>query len=236
MNLSVALLKSMYKQSFLKILILGCFLLLLSSFLKAQGIKATAKLDSSNMMVGDQVKLELQLSRPANQKIKFPIIGDTIQKIEVLNKSKIDTVPSEDKSIIIERQTFELTCFDSGHYAFPPFKFTQEGDTNVIAETEAMLLSVYAPKVDTTQAIKEIKGPLDLPFSWKEAAPYIAGGFLIVAIISAICFYLISRKKKPEVVEVKLPPARPAHVIALEALRSLEKEKVWQTPTNGMKI
>ncbi len=224
-----------FKFGVSKILIFAIFLAFPFMLTQAQGIKATAKLDSTKIMIGDRVRLQLQVEHPAKQKVLFPALPDTISKIEVLERSKIDTIPSADNSIITERQIITITSFDSGHYVLPPFKFVVDKDTNKIAETEALLLSVYAPKVDTTQAIKEIKGPLDLPFSFKEALPYIIGGVVILAIIIGLYYFFKNRKKKPEEIAIKIP-SRPAHEIALEALKELESEKIWQTQESGVKI
>jgi hypothetical protein len=212
-----------------------CILLNLFSLnLQAQDVKAKARLDTTKIMIGDHVKLELLLERPAKLKVTFPLIPDSLTKIEIINRSKIDTIASADKSLITERQVLTITSFDSGHYPVPPFKFVIGNDTSKFVETEAMLLSVYAPKVDTTQAIKEIKGPMDIPFSYKEIIPYALGGLALLAILIAVWYYLKNRKKKPEEIVVKIPE-RPAHEIALEALSNLEKEKVWQTQNNGVK-
>jgi hypothetical protein len=200
----------------------------------AQDVKAFAKLDTNKILIGDHVKLELLVQRPAGSKIQFPIVPDSLSKIEILSRSKIDTVTTADKSLITERQIITITSFDTGHYPVPPFKFILGKDTAKFVETEALLLSVYAPKVDTTQAIKEIKGPMDLPFSFREALPYIGGGLLLVALLIGIWYYFKNRKKQPEIVEVKIP-SRPAHEIAIEALDQLKEEKIWQNQENGIK-
>lgn len=224
----------MNKRLIYRVLLIGLFFAMHSAFSQAQEIKATATLDTNRIMIGDQVKLQIQIEHPAKHKVRFPALPDTINKIEVLERSKIDTVPSTDPSRITERQTYIITSFDSGHFPLSPLKFVLEADTNMFFETEALLLSVYAPKVDTTQAIKEIKGPLDVPFSIREAIPYIVGGGILLAILIGLYYYFKNRKKKPGQIEIKVP-SRPAHEIALEALKELENEKVWQTQENGVK-
>lgn len=225
--------KNMFRL-FVKFLIAG-FLLHFSTNTNAQEVKAFARLDTNKILIGDHVKLELLLQRPAASKVTFPVLPDTLTKIEILKRSKIDTVSSPDKSLITERQIITVTSFDTGHYPVPPFRFILGKDTSKFVETEALLLSVYAPKVDTTQAIKEIKGPMDVPFSFREALPYIGIGLLLVAILVCIWYYIKQRRKKPAVVEVKIP-TRPAHEIAIEALDKLKEEKLWQTQNNGVKL
>ncbi len=227
----------MNKESIFKIFFSGILLLLFSTGIHAQGIKATARLDTSSILIGDQVKLELQVTHPAKQKVTFPAWADSLSKIELLSLNKKDTLASTDASVITERQSFLITSFDSGHYVIPPFKFTVEGDTGNFSETEALLLSVYAPAVDTTQAIKEIKGPLDVPFSFKELLPYIGWGLLAIIVIGVLIglYFRYKKQNKPGEEIIKIP-SRPAHETALEALDELEKEKVWQSQENGVKL
>lgn len=207
----------------------------INPFVNAQGIQAVARLDSSKIMIGDQVKLNLEVTHDPTQKVKFPAIKDSIHKIEILSKSKIDTVKAENSGLIIEKQQWVITAFDSGYFPIPPLRFVLNNDTNKITETEALLLSVAAPKVDTTQAIKEIKKPMEAPFSWKDFLPWIISVWLVIGLILGIYFYLKNRKKPVEVQE-ELIPSRPAHEIALEELKKLEEEKLWQTRENGVKI
>ena len=57
----------------------------------SQSVVAAAKLDSTNkILVGDQVKLKVQVTFPASTKILWPELIDSLTKhIELVNKSKI---------------------------------------------------------------------------------------------------------------------------------------------------
>jgi hypothetical protein len=133
-------------------------------------------------------------------------------------------------SQLAQTQTLLITSFDSGYYAIPPFKFTISGDTNKIFETEPLLFSVNTIAIDTTQNIKDIKPPIEVPFSWKELLPYVYWGIGGLAVLAALIIltrnYLKKRKKKPlpEIIAPKIPP----HVTALEQLEKLKEEKLWQ--------
>jgi len=197
----------------------------------AQDIRVSAKADATIIRIGEQTKLHLHVEAPVDARVTFPLIPDTITKIEILNRAKIDTVKSADGKQNIYDQAITITAFDSGYYPIPPFVFQysrngKAGTDSIM--TEAMLFTVNTIPVDTTQAIKEIKQPLDIPFSFREALPYILIGLAVIALIIFVVYMTRRSKKKEPGVKVFVPK-RPAHEIALEELRKLEAEKLWQS-------
>ena len=72
-------------------LFLAVVFLLISVVSKAQ-VNATAKIDSSEILVGDHVNLDIEVSYSKDLNLKWPLILDTLTKyIEVINQDKIDT-------------------------------------------------------------------------------------------------------------------------------------------------
>ncbi len=219
----------------LTILLATCYWLL-ATFSFSQNINVTATLDTNAILIGQQTKITLRVDYKTDQgemKIDFPKLNDTIIKqIEIVNQSKVEKfIPdSNDMSRMAQKQTLIITSFDSGYYAIPPFKFFVNSDTTKPFTTEALLLAVNTVAVDTTKNIKDIKPPLEVPFSWKEYLPYLYYGLgalaAIAGIILLVRYYLKKRKKKtvPEIIVPKIPP----HVTALERLEKLKEEKLWQ--------
>ncbi|HVA98782.1 MAG TPA: hypothetical protein VNG53_07805 [Bacteroidia bacterium] len=200
----------------------------------AQNVTVSAKLDSNVIKIGEQTQLQLSVKYRLDKgkvKILFPQLADTIVgKVQIVSKSKIDTIipDSSDPYGFIQKQILTITSFDSGYYAIPPFKFVINGDTSNIQQTDAMLLQVQTVPVDTTKAIKDIKAPMNVPFSIKEVIPYILWGLGALAII--ILIVLLTKrflKKKPVVIE-KPKPKIPPHIIAFEKLQKIRAEKIWQ--------
>jgi hypothetical protein len=205
------------------------FLLMLSFFsTNAQEVTVIAKLDTNSILIGDQVKFHLIVEHPIKTTIDFPLLADTLgEKIEIVEKQKIDTVVSATHSNLVERLTLTITSYDSGYFIIRPLAFIVNKDSSRKHETEALLLEVHTLSVDTTQAIKDIKGPLDTPFTLKEAIPYIIGGLLAILIILLVVYLVRKYKKKPVVVEEKviiIPP----HLVALNKLEELKQKKLWQ--------
>ena len=175
------------------------FLLVLLVFAEqvfAQRIKATASLDSANILLGDQVKLFLEIDHPKNVEVQFPNVPDTIvDLIEILNRSAIDTFELDNEDFQKQIQSFTITSFDSESYTIPPywFKINVNGMVDSIP-SNGVTLNVYSLPIDTTKGPTDIKMPYDAPVTLKEVTPYILGAILIGAIIFLI-LYSINRKK-----------------------------------------
>ena len=209
-----------------------CFVILLSLLTirtVAQVNEATAKLDSNAILIGRQVHLQLELKHDRRQKFQWPAIPDSIGKIEVIERGKIDTVPSANTSQITRRQVVTITAFDSGYFVIPPFYFhaAEKGDT-VTLDTRPLLLMVNTVPVDTTKAIHDIKAIAEVPFSWRDYIWYIIGGLLLaLAIVLGIYIYR-KLKRKEKLLPVPAKQSVPPHEEALSALRKLDEEKHWQ--------
>lgn len=194
-----------------------------------QMIKSTATLDSTHILIGDQIRLTLELQKPADLQVDFAGVPDTLAgKIEVLKRTPIDTITLEDKSLKLV-QTFLVTCFDSGEYRIPPFRFdVRFPDRNDSVFSNDLVLKVLTMKVDTTKGPTDIKMPYDAPLTLKEVTPYMLGIILAGALLFLL-LYSIKRKKKNLPLFVKPPkPKEPPHVVALRELDRIKEEKLWQ--------
>ena len=209
------------------IILLG-LMFLISGNVAAQQIKATARLDSANILIGDQVKLFLEIDYPQTVDISFPQVPDTIgQNIEVLDRSKIDTIDSGEQMKQI--RSYLITSFDSGSYRIPPywFKIDMNGRIDSVP-TNGVTLNVYSIPIDTTRGPTDIKMPYAAPLTLKEVTPYILGVILIGAILFFILYSIKRRKKNLPLFTVPQKPKEPAHVIALRHLDRIKEEKLWQ--------
>jgi hypothetical protein len=212
--------------------ILIVFLLMsgISGSVSGQKVKATASLDSTNILIGDQVKMFLRVDKPAGVKVEFPIITDSIiSKIEVLSQSKIDTVKSDDKNIETLVQAFTITCFDSGSYYIPNYWFKYETDGLIDSTpSNSLMLKVYTLTIDTTKGPTDIKMPYDAPITLKEVMPYMLGIILIGAIVFLILYSIKRKKQNKPLFSMPEKPKEPAHIIALRELDRIKAEKLWQ--------
>lgn len=195
----------------------------------AQQVKFSALLDTGNIIIGDQVEYRLHLIIPEGFQFEWPQLNDSLTgNVEILRKSKVDTLRLNDGMLDV-RQVFTVTSFDTGYYVIPPYeiRFRENAQTTEIRtiETEPYLLNVFSIPVDLSQPIKPIKGPISVPITFAEVFPWI---LLALAIAGLIVFLLKRKKKTAPVVVFKPKPKRPSHLIALEELEQLRKEKLWQ--------
>jgi len=205
-------------------------LLFIASHVNAQQIKATARLDSTNILLGDQLKLYLEIDYPKNATVEFPQIPDSLSgKIEVLNKSKIDTIDLDDKAFQKQIRYYTITGFDSGSYLIAPqwFKININGTIDSVP-TNGVTLNVHTMVIDTTRGLTDIKMPYGAPVTLKEVTPYILGVMLIGAIIFLILYSIKRKKKNKPFFALPVKPKEPPHVIALRELDRIKNEKIWQ--------
>jgi len=192
-------------------------------------VQVSAELDTLSITIGDQVNFNVKVQRSEGASVEWPVLDGKLGELEIVKSSERSTL--EGDLGFVETQQFKLTAFDSGYYAVPGllFKYRLDDASNEKqVRTKAALLRVETIPIDTTElSIQPIKGRMDVPFHWKEAIPYVLGGLGVLLSIALILF-LISRRKKIQVEGPPPPPARPAHEVALEKLKSLDRQQVWQ--------
>ncbi|MFH1159751.1 MAG: hypothetical protein V1733_02245 [bacterium] len=198
----------------------------------AQEPVATATLDTNAMLIGDQVGLTLQFTAPLKTQVLWPTIPDTVlEKINVLERGKIDTLISANKTTATYSQNILLTSFDTGFYVIPPISFfyRELPDTAInVTETRIHFLAVHTVPVDTTKPIKPIKGPMKAPLTFREILPWILLGLAIAGMIAFLIYYLKKRKKKEPIFRLRPRVLLKPHEIALTELEKLRRRNLWQ--------
>lgn len=198
--------------------------------LRAQQVKVKASIDSTHMLIGDQMKLILEIEKPKDMDIQFPTVPDTLgSKVEVVKRLPVDTFKLEDKDRERLSQNILISSFDSGSHVIPPFYFKL--NHNQLADsiaTKALIFEVLTMKIDTTKGPVDIKVPYGAPVTLKEVTPYILGVILIAAILFFIFYYIRWKKKNVPLFTRPEKPKEPAHIIALRQLDHIKAQKLWQ--------
>ena len=215
-----------------RILYIVLFVLLSGSIhtLMAQKVTVKASIDSTHILIGDQLKLLLEIEKPKGLNIQFPQVPDTFSsKIEVVRRSKIDTIKLGDKNRERLTQSLFITSFDSGMHQIPPFYFKlKDGKMLDSAATRVLAFQVHGMKIDTAKGPVDIKVPYSAPVTLKEVTPYILGIILILAMLFFIFYYIRWKKKNVPLFRKTEKPAEPAHIIALRELDRIKAQKLWQ--------
>jgi hypothetical protein len=193
---------------------------------KAQKASVRANIDSTRILIGDQVNILYELEHKAGQTYNFPIFKDTLVKnVEVLSISPVDSQVLESGRVKLTQRLL-ITSFDTGFYVIPSQYFVNEFEFDSV-KSEALPLEVFTMEVDTTKGIADIKEPFEVPLTFMEILPYLIVGLLLIGIIILLWYFWRRRQTTPEE-PVQVKPSIPAHIWALQELDELAKQKLWQ--------
>ncbi len=188
-----------------------------------------AKIDTNKTLIGKQIELKLSAEYDKNQTVFWPEIKDSVGSLEIVKSISPDTVQKEGR-FAVNRQ-YTLTSFDSGSYQVPQFTFSyqNEGSEDLFAaKTKELSLEFASVTIDTTKDIKDIKPPLVPPkqFDWMILL-YIALALLLLGAGYYVWKKYFASKPNAETKE-PIKPKIPAHILAMESLKRLDEEKLWQ--------
>ncbi len=212
----------------IKIITLLVFLLITGKTF-AQQITIKASVDSTNVLIGDQLKLKFELEQAKNIEVILPSFSDTITStIEVAQLQAIDTIKTDKPDIIKIIQELTIQSFDTGLQVVPAQIF-RIASNNTVDSIKSYPVEFYVHsgfKVDLEKGPSDIKPVYEAPVNLAEVTPYILG-LIIIAAIAFFIFYYINylAKRKANNAENKI--VEPAHIIALRELERIKASEAW---------
>lgn len=211
------------------ILALIAFFILAGTRASAQVVTVEAKIDSLQILIGEQARIQLQVAMNNEQQAVFPQFIDTlVHGIEVLEASKIDTQYVNNKQRVLLTREYTITSFDSALYYIPPIPVQVD---NVEYLSKALALKVYSVPVDTLNpdVFFQHKDIMKAPFAWADWWLVIVLCVLFVPFV-LLLIYLSKRLRdnKPIIRKVKVEPKLPPHVLAMQHIEKVKEEKAWQ--------
>ena len=191
------------------------FLIILSA--SAQRFQLAA--DSAVIRIGEPLSFTLSLQVPQQERWRIIPFSDTLGNLEVLHSSSVDTVSV--KQDVLYTSSFTVSAYDSGDFiAGPCIAVSSNGDT---LYSNLFEVRVNTLDVDTALPFRDIYQPMSMPYTWRDAVPYLLGIGLLI-ILSAFLFYLKKKYNKSKTKSESRPkPKEPAHVWARAELRKLEE-------------
>ena len=200
---------------------------MLSGRAVAQSVTVEAKIDSLQILIGEQAKIQLQVAMDAKQRAVLPAYTDTIVRgVEIVETAKPDTQFLNDRQRLLITQEYTVTSFDSALYYLPPMVVTVD---NKEYKSKALALKVYSMPVDTLHPDQFFgqKAVMKAPFVWEDW--YGLCSFLALPLLALLIYFIIRiRDNKPIIRKVKVEPKLPPHQAAMKEIERIKNEKVWQ--------
>jgi hypothetical protein len=191
-------------------------------------ISVRTSIEPSEILIGEQASLKIELTQDKDEKVSWPQFSDTIAtNVSIIEKLATDTISLPDNRISITSE-YLVSSYDSGFYYIPEFVFET---TSQKVTSNPVGLTVNTVQVnEQTDDIHAEKDIMSAPFSWIELAQWSGIGLAIILIIAIIVLLLMRFvfKKKVTIIPEEPEVILPAHVVALEKLEQIKTEKIWQ--------
>lgn len=155
-----------------------------------------------------------------------PFMKDTLTLVRSWQIDTLKIRKSADGSLYNLKLSVVVAPFEEGTFELPDIAVKRVVDGSIDTLLfEAQTFEAKTIPVDTaTFEIRDIKGQINYPVTFKEVLPYILGALLLAALVVA-AIYLIRKFKgrTGEAETVKDPP----YIVALRNLEHLRGDKYW---------
>ena len=208
-------------------------IIVLSSFLcsYSQEVDVRGILDSTFILIGGQANLTLEADVALGSSVGFPVLLDTLTRaIEIIDVQSVDSTLLGGEFIRYTKN-FTITSFDSGYHVIPPLPITIQTPSGArdTLFTKLLGLNTWLVPVDTSLAIKPIKGLENIPYSWRDALPWLLIGLLVLVVLAGGYFYWRNRALSKDTEVSPIKPKEPPYILAMRELDQLSEEKLWQS-------
>ena len=205
--------------------IVGVVLALASTTVSAQTV--VQKLDSLQILIGQQTTLHLTVSANRGQKVVMPSFKPSqalIPGVEVVEQSQGDTADIDDQRIQLSRD-YILTSFDENVYAIPALNVKVNGKNY---HGNPLALKVLTVPVDTVHP-NQFYPPKDVqdnPFLWSEWSEIFWLSILMLLLCGAMYYMLLRLKQnKPIIKSFRIVKRIPAHEKALNEINVIKQQR-----------
>lgn len=200
---------------------LFCYCLLYNiSFAQEAPVSINAQVDRSQVLLGEQIKLKIELTAPSAQPVtqwfNFP---DSFNHLEVVERNAVDS--SLQGSIKKYVQQFTITGFDSGVWDIPAFAVTVANKTY---NTQPLTITVVPVRLQDS-SYHDIREIIDVPQEKTSWWYWIAGILSLILAGILAWLWLRTRKKGPAAV-INNAAKISALQEAMERLRQLQREEL----------
>lgn len=203
-------------------------LLLLCPLSMTAQVEVVQRIDSLQILIGQQDNLVLQVKLPKGQSAVMPSFKPSQQLapgIEVVEWTDKDTVSLGDDRIQLTR-VYTLTSFDENVYNVPALDVKVGGKSY---HGNPVPLKVLTVDVDTVHKEKFYppKGIQDNPFLWSEwLSPFLLSLLAVAFCIAIVYMYMRLKQNKPILTRIHIVKRIPPHQKALDEINVIKQQHV----------
>jgi hypothetical protein len=183
------------------------------------------RIDSLQMLIGQQTILHLKATARKGAKVVMPSFkpqAQIVPGVEVVEQSKGDTMHVGDNQMVVSRD-YTITSFDEKVYAIPALNVKIDGKN---CHGNPLALKVLTVPVDTVHPNQFYppKTVQENPFLWSEWSFAFWLSFLLLIVCGAM-LYLHNRlkKNKPIIARIRIIKRVPAHEKALKEINDIKQ-------------
>ena len=190
--------------------------------------------ERDSVLIADQLRYGFDLMQVEEGTVLgYAQLGDTLMtNVRVVSPWTVDTVKvSKQKKGMPKlydiRSSVVITSFDEGNYILPPLAVLRMSKDQVVDTLvfDPQRLEVRSMPIDTaTFEVHDIKGQIRYPVTFKEVAPWIAAGLVLVGLIW-LAVWLIMRYRRNH--DPEFMHKDPAHIVALRKLDKYRGNAMW---------
>lgn len=190
---------------------------------KGQSVQATVRADSTVMLIGDQLTIQVLVNAAQGTEVVFPNMASVFEndQLELIDQSEVLVKELGDGTRSF-KQTLKVTAWDEGMYAVPALKFSYSGSQTGETTSNILMLEAQYPAVVTGDStyMADIKPILAENYTaWDYIKAFLFNPVTIAAfatiLLLALIYVLTKVLKKPK-------PPKTAEEIILERLAALE--------------
>lgn len=190
--------------------------------------------ERDSVLIADQLRYGFDLMQVEEGTVLgYAQLGDTLMtNVRVVSPWTVDTVKvSKQKKGMPKlydiRSSVVITSFDEGNYILPPLAVLRMSKDQVVDTLvfDPQRFEVRSMPIDTaTFEVHDIKGQIRYPVTFKEVAPWIAAGLVLIGLIW-LAVWLIMRYRRNH--DPEFMHKDPAHIVALRKLDKYRGNAMW---------
>lgn len=193
----------------------------------AQLVTVELSLDSTAILIGEQIKMRTRVSCPRDSKVRFPEYrnGYVTEGVEMLEAGTIDTVEINDGQRWELFRDYIITAFDSAVYTIPRFEIDVNGRKYQSRNEIGLKVNTVEVDMQHPDDLRPLKAPVDGIFEWSPV-------LVLWSLLTWLCLLLIFAftavlvRAKPVTKRVIITPPTPPQKVAMAAIERLrEKDK-----------